>query len=80
MIYNNNEIAEILSNILNMDVSEINRIDQDANLYQYGLVSINAIKLVSMLEEKYNFEFQDEDLLFDKFNTLNKIHVLLDNY
>jgi acyl carrier protein len=78
--YDNNDIVEVLSNILNMDESEVKNINPDDNLVKYGLVSINAIKLVIALEEKLDFEFLDEDLLFEKFNTLNKLKQLLDNY
>ncbi len=80
MTYSNSEIIEILSNVLNVDAAELNNIDPNDHLERYGLVSINTIKLISLLEEKYEFEFRDEDLIFDKFNTLNKLYVLLNNY
>jgi acyl carrier protein len=35
---------------------------------------------VVALEESYGFEFNDEDLLFDKFNTIHKLSTLLDEY
>ncbi|MDR2044213.1 MAG: acyl carrier protein [Clostridium sp.] len=54
--------------------------DADTNLETYGLESIEAIKLVVALEESYGFEFNDEDLLFDKFNTIHKLSTLLDEY
>lgn len=80
MAYNIKSAMEILSEILKKEEQEMELIDSNSNLETYGLESIEAIKLVVSLEEAYDFEFRDEDLIFDKFNTINKLLNLLDGY
>lgn len=80
MNYSIKGVMEILSEILNKKEEDVRLIDKDSNLETYGLESIEAIRLVIALEEKYDFEFQDEDMIFNKFNTINKLLTLLDAY
>jgi Phosphopantetheine attachment site. len=80
MAYNIKGAIEILSKILKKEEEEIRQIDPDDSLEAYGLESIESIKLIVDLEEHYKFEFRDEDLIFDKFNTCNKLFALLDSY
>ncbi|OJU09434.1 MAG: hypothetical protein BGN88_09895 [Clostridiales bacterium 43-6] len=74
------EVYKMMANILNVEINQISKINYDDDFANYGMTSILAIKLVVMLEEKYNFEFHDSDLLFDKFNTFNKLFALLESY
>ncbi|MCL2592687.1 MAG: acyl carrier protein [Defluviitaleaceae bacterium] len=58
----------------------VKNIDENEDFAIYGMSSISAIQLVVMLEEEYEFEFNDEDLLIDKFNTYKKLFSLLESY
>ena len=79
MTIDREEICQIISSILGIDVELIRAMNEE-DFTTYGMTSIDAIQLVVVLEEKYKFEFKDEDLLFDKFNTLNKLLRLLERY
>ena len=65
---------------VDLDETEVNEIDGDEDLAQYGLESITSIQLVVMLEEKYNIVFDNDDLLMSKYNTINKLVKLLEKY
>ncbi|OBZ15057.1 hypothetical protein A8L34_09670 [Bacillus sp. FJAT-27264] len=70
----------MIASLLNVDVEYVKNINEDEDLMLHGMTSISCIKLVVMLEEKYNFDLKDEDLLIEKYNTFNKLFALLDNY
>lgn len=74
------DIYQILSSILDVEIDFIKNMNKDEDLATHGMTSISAIQLVVMLEETYEFEFKDEDLLIDRFNTLNKLFGLLASY
>lgn len=74
------DIFQILSSILGVEIDLIKNMNHDEDLATHGMTSISAIQLVVMLEETYEFEFKDEDLLMDRFNTLNKLFGLLASY
>lgn len=74
------DVYQMMSSILGLDVEAIQRINENEDFETYGMNSISAIQLVVMLEEKYEFEFKDDDLLIHKFNTFNKLFSLLESY
>ncbi|WP_094184745.1 acyl carrier protein [Acetivibrio straminisolvens] len=45
-----------------------------------GLNSLKAIQVIVKLEDTYGISFEDEDLFFDKINTLEKIINTLGKY
>lgn len=58
--------------------SEIEFSDDD-NLQTIGFDSFCFIQLVVMLEEKYNVEFTDENLVLSELNTVSKIKYTIEN-
>lgn len=74
------DIYKLLSNVLEIDVENVKNIKEDEDLMIHGMTSISCIQLVVMLEEKYNFDFKDEDLLVEKLNTFTKLFDLLETY
>lgn len=74
------DIYTMIASTLDLDETEVNEIDGDEDLAQYGLESITSIQLVVMLEEKYNIVFDNDDLLMSKYNTINKLVKLLEKY
>ena len=46
----------------------------------YGMDSVSLIRLIVTLEEKYNIEFQENDMYIEKMNTINKLIGLLKIY
>lgn len=73
-------VYEMLSSILDIDTELVKEINEHEDLGVYGMTSLSAIQLVVMLEDKYEFEFRDEDLLVDRVNTFNKLFSLLESY
>ncbi|HEQ9906765.1 TPA: acyl carrier protein [Streptococcus pyogenes] len=47
--------------------------DYNKNLQDMGLDSMQFISLIVSLEEKYNFEFEDDMLVFSKMSSVNSI-------
>ncbi|KAF6628186.1 phosphopantetheine-binding protein [Paenibacillus polymyxa] len=74
------EIKSLLSDILGVDVQELDSISDEDDLIITGLNSIKAISLVILIEDTYNIEMDDEDLLFEKISTIGKIKSLLTKY
>ena len=74
------DIYKIVSNVLDINIALVYEIHGEEDLSTYGMTSISAMRLLIELEEKYNFEFEDRDLLIEKFNTLSKLFTLLKKY
>lgn len=74
------QINSILSQILNTDSEELNKLDINDDLIGVGLTSIKAISLVTMIEQTYNIVLEDEEFFFDNLNTIAKIESLISKY
>ncbi len=48
--------------------------DENTNLIERGIVdSMSLVRLISFLEENYNIQVQDEDIVPENFSSLHKI-------
>lgn len=56
----------------NYDVTQPLDIDQD--LQSYGIDSLNEIKLLAALEEKFQFEIADEYLVQETFDSIRSLY------
>lgn len=65
------KVKSIVSEIIG--ISGVDEIGSDDDLLTLGLNSISFIKIVVTIENSFNITFDDEDLLFHNFNTLNKL-------
>lgn len=76
-----NEICDNIKNIIgqiaDIQTSELNN---DVALMDIGFNSISYIKLVVMLEENYNIEFDDDSLVYSSFASVSKIAELVHKY
>lgn len=66
------KVKELVSEVLELKCS-IEEIKEDDMLSTYGLSSFTAIRLIVLIESEYDFEFLDEDLVFENFESLNKL-------
>ena len=68
------KIVEFLNNMLNTEENE-NKINitEDLDLSEIGLTSINMINLIVYLEDTFDFDFDDDELLLENLNTVTKI-------
>lgn len=55
------------------------KIDSETDLETAGIDSFGFIQLIVLIEEKYEVEIPDENLLFSELNTISKIQQLLEN-
>lgn len=70
------EIEQSLRKII-MELLELTKpieeIENDEDLTKLGMNSISTIELVVEVEAKYDFEFNDEDLLVENFKTIERL-------
>lgn len=74
------KILSILCNCIEKENKEMEDIPLDYNLLELGLDSINFIKFIVSIEEAFNIEIEDTDLLTSNFDTLNKVYQTLQKY
>ncbi|WP_024831902.1 acyl carrier protein [Ruminiclostridium josui] len=67
------QIIAVIASALNIETEQINSISEDENLNRIGVDSVNFIEIIINLEDKLNIVFDDEELLLDNLNTLNKL-------
>lgn len=72
-------IRDLISQIVELEKNVTDSIDLDTDLVEYGLNSLNAIELVVRLEEEFEIEVDDENLLIDNINTINKLMSIINN-
>ena len=73
-------VVDLLSKVLDCDSVALNRFDNNANLEELGLDSVNIIKLIVLIEEEYKFEFDEMDLVFENMNTIEKLRLIILKY
>ncbi len=70
------DIIDILKEILEPD-TEILAFE---SLKKYGLESISLVRVIVKLEEKYDIEIKEDDLVPENFQTVESICLLLNQY
>ncbi|MFF2482997.1 acyl carrier protein [Paenibacillus sp. NPDC058071] len=63
-------IKEKIKEILALPTTEL---DNHLELGALGLDSMKSIQLIVQLEERFSLAFDDEELLFENFSTIEKI-------
>lgn len=73
------KIRDILDqmNILSIPINDL---ENDDYLLNYGLRSINIVLFIKSLEQKFGFEFSDDDMILNNFKSINEIERLVKNY
>ena len=57
----------------------LENVDENDNLQRLGFDSVDFVKLVVEIENKFDIFVEDEDLLFENFDTINKITEYVEN-
>lgn len=73
------KVTEIVREILKLEEST-SIITEDMDLIELGLNSLNAIEMVVYLEEAFDIEINDEDLMLEYLSSLEKICQLIKRY
>ncbi len=66
-------IEKIIVNILRIEPERIREISGDETLNRIGVDSVNFIEIVIGLEDEFNITFEDDELLLQNLNTINKL-------
>lgn len=77
---NKEKIFTILCMCIEKQQEEIKDISLDSNLLDVGLDSLKFIKFIVTIEEEFNIEVLDSDLLACNFETLSKLYQTLQKY
>lgn len=62
------DIVREIQQILSANKCQVERISVDMLFADLGLTSITFIQLLIDIEKKYDFEFQDSDLILDNYH------------
>ena len=73
-------ILQLLSNITGFDYNELTQLPLDTPLIYIGFKSIQFIQFIVSIEEEYNIEILDSDILLSNFETLDAIYNTLEKY
>lgn len=65
-----NELKQIASECLQLPIDELTL---EVKLSQLGIDSFSFVKLITVIEVTYNFEFDMKDLIVSKFLTFGNI-------
>lgn len=78
---NNKElIIKIISQSLGLSDKESKNLLDNTDLLEYGLDSLTAIEIVVNLENKFTIIIDDNDLLIENMNSIEKIVGLIERY
>lgn len=76
----NENIEKYLVNELKKYLQLNSNITLNQNLFDIGLDSLSLISLIIDIENSYKFEFDDSDMVLEKFSTIADIGKLIDSY
>ncbi len=72
-------IENIILTVLKIDPEIIKELSPDESLNRIGVDSVNFIEIVISLEEEFNIAFEDDELLLQNLNTINKLKNIISN-
>lgn len=77
---NKDAILRCLSKVVGLPVEDLSSIPPEQELSEIGLDSLRFIELIVALEDEFQIEIRDSDLLFQKFSTLSNLYSMLSSY
>lgn len=72
------KVRQIIKNNLKTKVP-VEEIKGDEPLENFGISSMNFIRIIVEIETEFGFAFSNETLQFEKLNTLNKLVLYIDS-
>ncbi|WP_052380444.1 phosphopantetheine-binding protein [Paenibacillus camerounensis] len=79
MLIEDETIRKITEGILDI-LQNKNEISIECDLMNQGLDSLKTVQLIVWLEEVFDIVIDDEDLLFENFESISKISSLVKKY
>lgn len=75
-----NQIYHCLAQVLQTQEQSLLELDEKTKLEEIGLDSIQFLRFIILLEDTFSITFQDSDLLFSNFDTLDSIFRIMARY
>ena len=72
-------LNDIINRVLKNDEDSV-EISEDTNLLELGLNSLNAIEMIVYLEDEFEIEIGDEELILENLSSIKKICDMLKRY
>ncbi len=80
MVYDREKVEQILLNICDIDSKKSTELRNYSKLSDYGMNSLKFISFIVTIEDEFSIQIQDSDLLFEKYETIQKLHNTLSKY
>lgn len=74
------KIIDIICANTYVDSEELKELGNDCVLTELGLDSINIVYVIGELEAEFGFTMKQNDMMFVKLDTVNKIKNLINSY
>ncbi|MCW6109103.1 acyl carrier protein [Clostridium sporogenes] len=71
------KLRKIISENIFVEMENLEKLSSNDKLTNIGLDSINLIYIIGEIEEQFGFNFIDEELFLENFETLEKISDLI---
>ncbi len=73
-----------IRNVINEKIGDelfknINEVENDENLFNIGLDSLNIVKLIIEIENKFDIIFDDEEIATTNWKNINSIESMIKN-
>lgn len=77
-VQNQTPLKEIIKDKVKEVLNSTVVLEDDIDLYKAGLDSLGTVKLIVAFEAEFDIEIDDDDLLVETFQSINKIKILLE--
>lgn len=77
---NKERILQVLSGIINVETDKLINYPENTKLAEIGLDSIKFIQFIVGIEDEFNIQVLDSDLLLSNFETIEKVLMTLQKY
>lgn len=67
------KIKTAISNVLIIEIEQLNNISANEDLSYLGLNSFNTLSLIIFIEKEFGIEFDYDDLTFENVKTIDNI-------
>ena len=74
------KILEVLGNIIDINKEQLLKTSVDTKLTDLGLTSIQFIQFIVAIEEEFEIEILDSDLIMTNFETVEMLFSTLEKY
>lgn len=71
-------VRKVIDENIELEVSAEN-IEGNKDLVDYGMESVNYMKIVVAIENEFDIRFTDEELVISNFETIDKIVAIIDS-